>query len=53
MNSEMWRTEREKLESIIADIEAGNIRLERGQEEYVESLRRRIAHLDDKLTRAY
>ena len=51
MNSDSWREERERLESILGDIESGYIRLEQGQEEYVESVKRRIAHLDEKLAR--
>jgi hypothetical protein len=52
MNPESWREEREKLQSIMDDIERGYIRLAQDQDEYVETLKRRITHLDDKLTRA-
>ena len=52
MNRESWLEEREKLQSILDDIERGYIRLARDQDEYLESLKRRIAHLDDKLGRS-
>ena len=50
MDSDSWRKERERLESILGDIESGCIRLEQDQGEYVESLKRRIVRLDAKLT---
>ena len=52
MNRESWLEEREKLQGILDDIERGYIRLAPDQDEYLESLKRRIAHLDDKLARA-
>ena len=52
MNRESWLEEREKLQGILDDIERGYIRLARDQEEYLETLKRRIAHLDEKLARA-
>jgi hypothetical protein len=52
MNVESWRKEREKLESILEDIDRGFIRLEQGQEDYVATLKRRIENLDEKLIRA-
>jgi len=51
MNPEIWLQERDKLQSILDDIERGYIRLEQGQDEYLTSLKRRIAHLEDKLAR--
>ena len=51
MNRESWLEEREKLQSILDDIERGYIRLARDQDEYLASLKRRIVHLDDKLRR--
>jgi hypothetical protein len=51
MNRESWLEEREKLHSIMDDIARGYIRLARDQDEYLQSLKRRIAHLDSKLER--
>ena len=51
MNLNSWTEERAKLQTIVDDIERGYIRLARDQEEYLETLRRRIAHLDEKIAR--
>jgi hypothetical protein len=51
MRKEEWRTERVELQRILDDLESGKIILENGKEEYVTSVKRRIANLDDKITR--
>ena len=50
MDSDSWRKERERLVSILGNMESGYIRLEQDQDEYVESLKRRIGRLDARLT---
>jgi hypothetical protein len=49
MNRDYWLDERAKLQSILDDIEAGNIVLRNGEAEYLDMLKRRIAMLDEKL----
>ena len=49
MNLESWLEEREKLQGMLNDIERGYIRLARDQDEYVDTLKRRIAHLEEKI----
>ncbi len=41
--------DRAELERILREIESGKITLRNGQDEYVASLRRRIAKIDDKV----
>ena len=52
MGREIWRQERAELEAVLADIEAGKIKLDRGMDDYLASLKRRIASLDEKLAKA-
>ena len=49
MGKELWREERDQLQAVLDDLTSGQIKLEQGQEDYVASLRRRIAHLEEKL----
>lgn len=49
MNRDFWLDERAKLQSILDDIEAGNIVLRNGEAEYLDTLRRRMASLDQKI----
>ena len=46
------KRDRVELERLLKDIETGKIRLRDGQDEYVESLRQRIARIDGKLPTA-
>lgn len=49
MGKELWREEREQLQAVLDDLMAGKIRLEQGQDDYLAALKRRIAHLDEKM----
>lgn len=49
MGKELWREERDQLRAVLDDLSSGKIRLEQGQEEYLAGLRRRIAHLEEKI----
>ena len=51
MGKELWREERDQLQAVLDDLTSGQIRLEQGQEEYLASLRRRIAHLDERIAK--
>jgi hypothetical protein len=50
MGRESWQQERDELQAVFDDLRSGMIRLERGQDEYLASLQRRIAYLDAKLS---
>lgn len=52
MNCDYWLDERAKLQSILDDIEAGHIVLRNGEAEYLDTLKRRMASLDEKIAQA-
>ena len=52
MGKELWREEREQLQAVLDDLTSGKIRLEQGQDEYLAGLKRRIAHLEEKIQQA-
>jgi exonuclease VII small subunit len=49
MRKDVWRSERQELRDILAQMESGHIVLMHGAEEYIASLKQRIAALDDAL----
>ena len=49
MDKELWQEEREALQAVLNDLNSGKIRLAQGQDDYLDGLRRRIAHLEGKL----
>jgi hypothetical protein len=49
MGKELWREERDQLQAVLGDLTSGKIKLEQGQDEYLAGLRRRIAHLEEKI----
>ena len=49
MGREVWQQERDELRQVLDDLTSGKIRLERGQDEYLANLRRRMAYLDEKI----
>ena len=49
MDRDELERDRARYQSIIEDLESGKIVLERGQEEYIASLRQRIADSDEQL----
>ena len=49
MGLQQWKDERAQLQAVVNDLASGQIRLEQGQEEYLASLKRRIAELDEKI----
>ena len=51
MGKELWQEERDQLKAVLDDLTSGQIKLEQGQEDYVASLKRRIAHLDERIAR--
>ena len=51
MNRDYWLDERAKLQSILDDIEAGHIVLRNGEADYLDTLRRRMASLDEKIAK--
>ena len=52
MNLDYWLSERDRLQSILDDIEAGHILLKNGEAEYLDTLKWRIARLDEKIARS-
>ena len=52
MGREIWQQERDELRAVLDDLNSGRIRLERGMEDYVAGVKRRIAQLDEKLATA-
>ena len=49
MGKELWREERDQLQAVLNDLNSGKIRLEQGQDDYLDGLKRRIAHLEEKI----
>jgi exonuclease VII small subunit len=49
MGKELWREERDQLQAVLSDLNSGKIRLEQGHDDYLDGLKRRIAHLEEKL----
>lgn len=52
MSREIWQQEREELQAVLDDIDAGRIRLDRGMDDYVAGLRRQIALIENELGQA-
>jgi tRNA(Ile)-lysidine synthase TilS/MesJ len=49
MSLEHWEQERAELQAVLDELDAGVIKLGHGQDDYIASVKRRLAYLDEKL----